>query len=60
VFDTTGVGYCDAAEGFAPSVATLSAALADGKVSGVTVTSCKIVELPEVTAEYELVVKGLG
>jgi hypothetical protein len=59
VFDNTGVGWCDVVAGFTPSAPALSAALAAGR-SAVRVTSCSVVEVPAVTAEYELVVKGLG
>lgn len=60
MFDTTGTGYCDAVEGFRPTADRLLAALAAGRMERVKVTSCKLIDLPKVTAIYELDITGLA
>ena len=60
VFDTTGVGYFEAAGKKVPELAELNLALVKGRAGGVTIAKLTEVELPKAEVVYELGISGLG
>jgi hypothetical protein len=59
IFDTTGIGYFEAAK-TVPEMADLNAQLTKQRSGGVTITRLTEVDMPKAEVIYEVTVAGLG